>query len=69
MGLLDTILGRTKKAAGDLTGKSSLHGEETHEEAAGAAEDAAADHEAAAHHDHEGAAEHRAAADSESPPA
>jgi uncharacterized protein YjbJ (UPF0337 family) len=69
MGLLDTILGRTKKAAGDLTGKSPLHGEGTHEEAAGAAEDDATGHEAAAHHDHEGAAEHRAAPDSESPPA
>jgi uncharacterized protein YjbJ (UPF0337 family) len=69
MGLLDTILGRTKKAAGDLTGESSLHGEGTHQEAAGAAEDDATGHETAAHHDHEGAAEHRAAADSESPPA
>jgi uncharacterized protein YjbJ (UPF0337 family) len=69
MGLLDTILGRTKKAAGDLTGKSSLHGEGTHQEAAGFAEDDAADHEAAGHHDHEVAAEDRAAADSESPPA
>jgi uncharacterized protein YjbJ (UPF0337 family) len=69
MGLLDTILGRTKKAAGDLTGKSSLDREGTHQESAGAAEDDAADHEAAAHHDHEVAAEHRAAADSESPPA
>lgn len=69
MGLLDTILGRTKKATGDLTGNSSLHREGTHQEAAGAAEDDAADHEGAARHDHEVADEHRAAADSESPPA
>jgi uncharacterized protein YjbJ (UPF0337 family) len=58
MGLLDKILGRTKESAGDLTGNESLQREGAHQEAAGAADDHAAEHEAAAEDDH-----------SESPPA
>ena len=44
MGLLDKLLGRGKKAAGDLTGDSSLRREGMHQEAQGAAEERAASH-------------------------
>ena len=60
MGLLDKLLGRGKKAAGDLTGSSSLHREGVHQEAEGAAEDSAASHEAQAQVEREKAAEHHA---------
>ncbi len=60
MGLLDKLLGRGKKAAGDLTGDSSLRNEGVHQEAEGAAEDAAASHEELAQAERESAAEHHA---------
>jgi uncharacterized protein YjbJ (UPF0337 family) len=60
MGLLDKLLGRGKKAAGDLTGDSSLRHDGMHQEAEGAAKDAAASHEELAQADREHAAEHHA---------
>ncbi|HXE94602.1 MAG TPA: CsbD family protein [Gaiellaceae bacterium] len=45
MGLLDKLLGRTKKAAGDMTGDSSMQREGAAQERQGAAEDSAAKHE------------------------
>ena len=66
MGLLDKILGRGKKAAGDLTGDASLHREGVHQERAGAAEDRAAQHEELAQEARETEAAERAAQD---PPA
>lgn len=60
MGLLDKLMGRGKKAAGDLAGDSSLHREGAAQEAEGAAEDRAAQHEAEAQAAREAAAEHRA---------
>lgn len=45
MGLLDKLLGRGKKAAGDLTGDASLQHEGAAQEREGAAEDRAAEHE------------------------
>ena len=44
MGLLDKILGRGKKAAGDVTGDSSLRREGAAQEREAAAEDRAATH-------------------------
>ena len=41
MGFLDKLLGRGKKAAGDVTGDSSLRSEGVHQERAGDAEDRA----------------------------
>ena len=41
MGLLDKLLGRTKQAAGDVTGDPSLRREGMHQEMEGAAEDRA----------------------------
>jgi uncharacterized protein YjbJ (UPF0337 family) len=45
MGLLDKILGRGKKAAGDVMGDSSMRREGAAQEREGAAEDRAAQHE------------------------
>jgi uncharacterized protein YjbJ (UPF0337 family) len=45
MGFLDKLLGRGKKAAGDVTGDSSLHREGMAQERAADAEDRAAEHE------------------------
>jgi uncharacterized protein YjbJ (UPF0337 family) len=45
MGLLDKILGRGKKAAGDVMGDSSMRREGAAQEREGAAEDRAATHE------------------------
>ena len=45
MGLLDKILGRSKKAAGDVMGDSSMRREGAAQEREGAAEDRAATHE------------------------
>jgi uncharacterized protein YjbJ (UPF0337 family) len=45
MGLLDRLLGRTKKAAGDVLGDSTLHREGERQERAGDAEDRAQMHE------------------------
>jgi uncharacterized protein YjbJ (UPF0337 family) len=63
MGLLDKLLGRGKKAAGDVTGDASLRREGTHQEREGAAEDRAAKAEDMAQEERERAAEHKAERD------
>jgi uncharacterized protein YjbJ (UPF0337 family) len=60
MGLLDKLMGRGKKAAGDITGDSSMRHEGMHQEQEGMAEDRAAAAEDQAQVAHEEAAEHRA---------
>jgi uncharacterized protein YjbJ (UPF0337 family) len=45
MGLMDKLLGRSKKAAGDLTDDASLRREGAAQEREAAAEDRAAQHE------------------------
>jgi uncharacterized protein YjbJ (UPF0337 family) len=57
MGLLDRILGRGKKAAGDLMGDSSMRREGAAQEREGAAEDRASQHEDMAQEQREQAAE------------
>jgi uncharacterized protein YjbJ (UPF0337 family) len=48
MGLLDKILGRDKKAEGDMTGDTSMQHEGAAPESEGAAKDGGAQHEATA---------------------
>ena len=60
MGFLDKLLGRTKKAAGDMTGDSSMRREGMHQEQEGMAEDRASSAEQMAQAERERAAEHRA---------
>jgi len=60
MGLLDMLLGRGKKAAGDLLGDSSLRREGTHQEREGVAEEQATQHEDQAQEARQRAAEERA---------
>jgi uncharacterized protein YjbJ (UPF0337 family) len=60
MGLLDRLLGRTKKAAGDLKGDAELREQGAHQEREGEAKDLAAEHEEAAQEARDVAAEHRA---------
>lgn len=60
MGLLDKLLGRSKQAAGDVVGDSSLRREGAHQEAQGAAEDRAQQYEDLAQSAREDAAEHSA---------
>ena len=60
MGLLDRLLGRTKQAAGDMLGDSTLRREGAHQEQAGEAEDRAQLHEDVAQEARTEAAEHRA---------
>ena len=57
MGLLDKILGRGKKAAGDAMGDSSMRREGAAQEREGAAEDRAATHEELAAEQRQQAAE------------
>jgi len=57
MGLLDKILGRGKKAAGDVMGDSSMRREGAAQEREGAAEDRAAQHEEMAQEQRQQAAE------------
>ena len=57
MGLLDKILGRGKKAAGDVTGDESLRREGAAQEREGAAQDRAAKHEELADEQRQQAAE------------
>jgi uncharacterized protein YjbJ (UPF0337 family) len=57
MGLLDRLLGRGKKAAGDLMGDSSTRREGAAQEREGAAEDRAGQHEEMAQEQREHAAE------------
>lgn len=59
MGLLDKILGRGKKAAGDVTGDDSLRREGAAQEREGAAQDSAAKHEELAAEQRQQAAEAR----------
>ena len=63
MGLLDKLLGRGKKAAGDLTGDASLRREGMHQEREGMAEDRASQHEQMAQENREQAAQERAQRD------
>jgi uncharacterized protein YjbJ (UPF0337 family) len=63
MGWLDKLLGRGKKAAGDVTGDSSLRREGMHQEQAGMAEERAESHEEAAAEARVEEAEHRQQAD------
>jgi uncharacterized protein YjbJ (UPF0337 family) len=60
MGLLDKLLGRSKKAAGDVTGDSSLRREGMHQEQQGMAEERAEAHEEAAAEERVEAAEQKA---------
>ena len=57
MGLLDKILGRGKKAAGDVTGDSSMQREGAAQEREGAAKDQADQHEQMAQEQRQQAAE------------
>jgi len=57
MGLLDKLLGRSKKAAGDLMDDSSMRHEGAAQEREGAAEDRAAQHEGMAQEQRQQAAE------------
>jgi uncharacterized protein YjbJ (UPF0337 family) len=59
MGLLDRLLGRGKKAAGDLANDPQLRREGAHQEQEGIAEESAERHEDAASEARERAAEHR----------
>ena len=63
MGFLDKLLGRTKKAAGDMTGDSSMHHEGMHQEQEGMADDRAQSAEQTAQAEREHAAEHHAERD------
>jgi uncharacterized protein YjbJ (UPF0337 family) len=57
MGLLDKLLGRGKKAAGDVMGDASKRREGAAQEREGAAEDRAAQHEQMAQEQRQQAAE------------
>ncbi len=57
MGLLDRLLGRGKKATGDLMGDASMRREGAAQEREGAAEDRAAKHEEMAQEQRNQAAE------------
>jgi len=63
MGFLDKLLGRSKKAASDMTGDASMRREGMHQEQEGMAEDRAASAEGKAQAAREEAAEHRAQRD------
>jgi uncharacterized protein YjbJ (UPF0337 family) len=63
MGFLDKLLGRGKKAAGDMKGDESMRREGMHQEREGMAEDRAASAEEKAQAAREEAAEHRAQRD------
>ena len=58
MGLWDRLMGRGKKAAGDVTGDASLRREGVHQEAKGAAEERAETAEQVAREERTAAAEH-----------
>jgi uncharacterized protein YjbJ (UPF0337 family) len=59
MGLLDKLLGRSKKAAGDVTGDASMQQEGAAQERAANAEDRAAEHEQMAQEQRDQAAQAR----------
>ena len=60
MGFLDKLLGRGKKAAGDVTGDASMRREGAAQERAANAEDRAAQHEQMAQEQRDQAAQARA---------
>jgi uncharacterized protein YjbJ (UPF0337 family) len=60
MSWLDKLLGRGKKAAGDITGDSSMKHEGMHQEQEGMASERADSAEQVAQEEREKAAEHRA---------
>ncbi len=60
MSFLDKLLGRSKKAAGDLKGDSSMAREGTHQEQEGMASERAEQAEDTAQEERERAAEHHA---------
>jgi uncharacterized protein YjbJ (UPF0337 family) len=60
MGFLDKLLGRGKKAAGDVTGDASMRREGAAQERAGAAEDRAGQYEQMAQEQRDQAARARA---------
>lgn len=60
MSWLDKLLGRGKKAAGDLTGDSSMRREGMHQEQEGMASERAKSAEETAQQERESAAEHHA---------
>ena len=62
MSFLDKIFGRSKKAAGDLTGDDSMKREGMHQEAESTATERAEDAEGVAQEERNRAAEHHAAA-------
>jgi uncharacterized protein YjbJ (UPF0337 family) len=64
MGFMDKLLGRGKKAAGDMTGDSSMRKEGMHQEQQGMAEERADSAEQMAQSERERAAEHEAERDS-----
>ncbi|HET7044349.1 MAG TPA: CsbD family protein [Gaiellaceae bacterium] len=68
MGLLDKLMGRGKKAAGDLTGDSSMRREGMHQEQEGLAEERASSHEEMAAEERAKAAEHRVEKNDEAGP-
>ena len=59
MGFLDKLLGRSKKAAGDLTGDASMRQEGAAQESAANAEDRAEQHEQMAQEQRDQAAQAR----------
>jgi len=63
MGWLDKLLGRGKKAAGDMTGDSSMKREGMHQEQQGMASERAESAEQMAQEERERAAEHQAERD------
>ena len=63
MSWLDKLLGRNKKAAGDMTGDSSMKQEGMHQEQAGMASERAESAEQMAQEERERAAEHEAQRD------
>ena len=63
MGFLDKLLGRGKKAAGDLAGDADMRRKGAHQEAEAAAESRAQSAEQTAQEERERAAEHHAERD------
>ena len=66
MSFLDKLLGRGKKAAGDVTGDSSMRSEGMHQEQEGMATERAEQAEEMAQEERERAAEHHAERSDES---
>ena len=66
MGFLDRLMGRGKKAAGDVAGDDSLRREGMHQEAKADAEQRAASAEQVAQEERQAAAEHEIKKEAES---